>query len=75
MTKFYKFKADCSERWARLRDLITETIGCELEGKVTAELIGEGVSFLTLEFAGYGEACGIPETELLVVTAPELTAE
>ena len=75
MPKLFKFKPNCSTRWAKLRDLITETMGCELEGKVTAELIGEGVSFLTLEFAGYGEACGIPETELLEVIAPELTAE
>ena len=70
MTKFYKFKADCSERWARLRDLIVETVG-DVSGMVTAERINDEGLFLTLEFAGYGEANGVPECELDEIEVPE----
>ena len=74
MPELFKFKPTCSTRWAKLRDLITAASG-DPAGIKTSKIISDGVITYGLFFDSYGEVIGIPETELLEVTAPELTTE
>lgn len=63
MPELYKFKSDCSPRWAKLRDLITTTAG-DISGTKTSEMTVDGTVTYGLLFEGYGEVIGIPVTEL-----------
>lgn len=55
----YKFKSDCSERWAKLRDQLPIE-----SGVVVAETEADGVKYATLIFDGYGEVINVPFFEL-----------
>ena len=70
MPELFKFKPTCSTRWAKLRDLITATAG-DVSGVKTSEMTSDGVVTYGLLFDGYGEAIGIPVTELDEVEVPE----
>ena len=54
-----KFKSDCSERWAKLRDQLPIEIG-----DVVAEAETDGVKYVTLVFDGYGEVTNVPVSEI-----------
>jgi hypothetical protein len=58
-TDMYKFKSDCSERWAKLRDQLPIE-----SGVVVAETETDGVKYATLIFDGYGEVINVPFFEL-----------
>ena len=59
-----KFKADCSERWARLRDQLPIE-----SGVIVASTETDAVNYVTLIFDGYGEVTNVPLFEL----EPQLT--
>lgn len=59
----YQFKPDCNKDWARLRDAIVAQLG-EAVGQEVSRTNTDGNDYLTLCFAGYGEAVNVPVDQL-----------